>query len=88
MAEQSLVFGRGPGAEVTIEDQYVSPQHCRISLRNGSYYIEDLASTNGTRIIRQGQQIPVPWLLRNGLKLEPGDKVKIGRTILPWEVPA
>jgi pSer/pThr/pTyr-binding forkhead associated (FHA) protein len=80
-ATPALIFGRGPGADVVVPDDYASPRHCLISYRLGRYFVEDLGSTNGTRIVRAGREIkvygPTPLL--------PGDRVRIGRTILPWE---
>lgn len=45
-------------------------------------YVEDLGSTNGTRIVRLSgtHKVTVPW------RLCPGDRVRIGRTTLPWEM--
>lgn len=82
MAERSLIFGQGPGADVVVNDEYASARHCRIFQREGNYWVEDLGSTNGTWVVgRFGKhKVYGPTLL------QPGDKVVIGRTELPWEV--
>lgn len=85
-AEHCLTFGRGADADVTIQDdEYLSPVHCRVSFREGRWWVEDLGSTNGTRVLRRGLLVKVePFRVR----LEAGDRVRIGRTLLPWVVPA
>jgi pSer/pThr/pTyr-binding forkhead associated (FHA) protein len=46
-AEQSaLDIGRSEG-DVVVRDPFVSPRHARIALRNGTYVLRDLESTNG-----------------------------------------
>jgi pSer/pThr/pTyr-binding forkhead associated (FHA) protein len=40
-------IGRSEGSIVLAEDRYVSPRHARIALREGSYFLRDLGSTNG-----------------------------------------
>lgn len=76
-----LIVGRGPGADITVADQYASPQHCRIARIDGTVYVvEDLGSTNGTRVRRAGREIKVT----SPVVLEPGDAVIVGRTAIPW----
>ncbi len=41
-------LGRSPEADVRIEDRYASQIHARVYPRDGSYYVEDMNSTNGT----------------------------------------
>jgi pSer/pThr/pTyr-binding forkhead associated (FHA) protein len=40
-------IGRSEGSIVLVEDGYISPRHARIALREGSYFLRDLSSTNG-----------------------------------------
>lgn len=81
----TVVFGQGPDVDVVVNDPYVSRRHCRIGCTDGEWWIEDLGSTNGTRIIaRSGPSREVTLMA----KLSPGDRIEIGHTILPWEVPA
>ena len=47
---QSLVVGRSPPADVTIRDSSLSRQHASIEIKDGEVFVEDLQSTNGTRI--------------------------------------
>src|SRR3990172_7528042 len=41
-------IGRSADADVRIEDRFASQIHARIYPRAGSYYVEDMNSTNGT----------------------------------------
>lgn len=82
IAERSLIFGQGPGADVVVNDEYASARHCRITQRGNRCYVEDLGSTNGTWVVRRFGK----HMVYGPTLLQPGDKVVIGRTELPWEV--
>jgi pSer/pThr/pTyr-binding forkhead associated (FHA) protein len=43
-------IGRTEGNILLGDDRYVSPRHARIQARGGSYYLRDLASTNGVYV--------------------------------------
>jgi two-component system, NtrC family, response regulator AtoC len=47
---QSIVVGRSAPAQVVLEDPSLSRTHARFSLRDGCVWVEDLGSTNGTRL--------------------------------------
>ena len=61
-------------------DGTVSGRHARVFRRDGSPYLEDLGSTNGTFV--NGQPLAAERLLR------PGDVVAVGATELIYEVAA
>lgn len=63
MVEGTMVFGTASGkVDVLLEDNpFADPEHARILLRQGKYYLEDLNSDMGT------------WL--NSAKLKPGEPV-------------
>jgi pSer/pThr/pTyr-binding forkhead associated (FHA) protein len=63
------------------EDAKVSRRHARISRNNGSYFIEDLGSTNGTYINRGRRLLP-----GNIQILKDGDEVIVGKTFLRFLV--
>jgi pSer/pThr/pTyr-binding forkhead associated (FHA) protein len=55
----------------------VSRRHARVLLRNGSYLLEDLGSTNGTYINRGRRLLPgTPQPLADG------DEIIVGKTFL------
>ncbi|MCL2208305.1 MAG: FHA domain-containing protein [Fibromonadales bacterium] len=50
-----LLIGRSSSCGLRLKDEFVSAEHCRISVENGGFFVEDLGSTNGTLI--DGEQI-------------------------------
>ena len=70
----STTIGRGVECELRLDDTYVSQQHARIFDRGGNWYVEDLGSTNGTFVNEQKLAAPA--------MLQPGDKVRVGQTIM------
>jgi hypothetical protein len=69
-----ITVGRAAGCQVTIEDTYASQLHARVFLRDGTVYVEDLGSTNGTYLNRR--KVTGPMVLQRG------DKLQIGNTVL------
>ena len=70
----SMVVGRSPDCELLIDDTYASQQHARLFGKNGSWYVEDLGSTNGTYV--NDQKLASPAMI------QPGDRVRVGTTVL------
>jgi predicted component of type VI protein secretion system len=67
--------GRDPSLPLHLdEDTQVSRRHARIALQGGQVVVEDLGSTNGTYVNDQPINSP--------RSLNPGDKVRIGLTVL------
>jgi DNA-binding winged helix-turn-helix (wHTH) protein len=73
LGEGEFVAGRGEECSVVIDASTVSRRHARIVVRAGSITIEDLESTNGTRV--NGMPITVPTIIANGNKVELGSEV-------------
>lgn len=46
--KDALTVGRKPDNDVVIDNPAISGHHCRISVQGGTYFVEDLESTNGT----------------------------------------
>ena len=70
-----LTVGRGGGCGVALpDDTFVSQLHARIFHADGSWFVEDLGSTNGTFLNRQ--KVSGPQSLRKG------DRLQVGRTVL------
>jgi hypothetical protein len=65
-----VVLGRTPENDVVVPDEGASRKHARISLEGETYKVEDMQSSNGTRV--NGQPLNKP------LKLRDGDLVQIG----------
>jgi pSer/pThr/pTyr-binding forkhead associated (FHA) protein len=70
----SMTVGRAPECELRLDDTYASQQHARLFAKNNSWFVEDLGSTNGTFV--NDQKLAAPAML------QPGDRVRVGQTIL------
>jgi hypothetical protein len=70
----SMTIGRAPECELLIDDTYASSQHARLFGKNGTWYVEDLGSTNGTFV--NDQKLAAPAMV------QPGDRIRIGTTML------
>lgn len=79
---EALVFGRSTDCDVRVDDEYVSPRHCRIWRDGNGFWVEDLGSTNGTymRLPQVGGEIKV----YGPTPIPAGATIRIGRTQLPW----
>ena len=67
-------IGRVDGCAIRLQDTYVSQMHARLADRDGSWYVEDLGSTNGTYLNDRRVQAPV--------EVHAGDVVRVGKTLL------
>lgn len=70
-------LGRDAGNDVVIEDDAASARHALIELSDGTWWIEDQGSTNGTGV--NGTRIGRRERLRDG------DVVDIGRVAMRFE---
>ncbi|OUQ74806.1 FHA domain-containing protein [Flavonifractor sp. An100] len=68
---QELLVGRDPSCDILFQDPSVSRRHARIFLANGTVYLEDLGSQNGTTV--NGNPIHMPCALRSGDTLTTGE---------------
>lgn len=71
-------IGRSADADVRIEDRFASGIHARIYPRSGSYYVEDMGSTNGTFL--NGEEVD------HDVELRHLDAVEIGDTEFRFEL--
>lgn len=69
----------GRQGDVLIEDTRVSRRHAQIVLDGQSATVEDLGSTNGTKVAGQS--------LTGATKINPGDKVSLGGYELTFSIP-
>ncbi len=72
--KESITVGRAATCDLVVADNYVSNVHARIYLRDGSYWLEDLGSTNGTYMNRARVSVPTAF--------GPGDEVRMGKATL------
>jgi hypothetical protein len=69
-----LTLGRAAGCHVPIDDSYASQVHARVFQRDGTWYVEDLGSTNGTYLNRR--RVAGPMVIKRR------DRLQIGNTVL------
>ena len=53
LTKEPAVIGRHPDCEVHIDDASVSRRHAKVIFENGSYFVEDMESRNGTFLNNQ-----------------------------------
>ncbi len=70
----NMVMGRATECELALDDTFISQQHARLFAKNGSWFVEDLGSTNGTFV--NDQRLAAPAMV------QPGDRVRVGTTVL------
>src|SRR5215470_2518683 len=77
LVDRPVTIGRDADIELPLRDGSISRRHCKVErLADGSYFVADLGSTNGTRL--NGARIREP------VQLAEGDKIFLGATIVKF----
>jgi len=76
LSEKSITIGRGADVDIPIPDTLASRVHCGISFWDEAYFLRDFKSRNGTFL--NNKQVEVA-------RLSPGDRIRVGDTILTVE---
>lgn len=74
---QELTLGRSQNADFVVNDDFASGRHARLFRRGADWFLEDLASRNGTFLAGMRIEQPEPVRL--------GSDIKIGQTTLRLE---
>lgn len=70
-----VTIGRGGGCVISVPtDTFVSTVHARIYQQNYELWVEDLGSTNGTRVNDEP--------IKRATRLQSGDRVGVGSTMI------
>lgn len=69
-------LGRNSDLEIPLDDERASQRHAAIELEQGTHYITDTGSTNGTFVNNKRIDTPTP--------LKDGDLVQIGETVFEY----
>lgn len=78
LGERSITIGRGTDVDLSIPDKMASRIHCGISFWDNAYFVRDFKSRNGTFV--NEKQVEVA-------RLNPGDRIRIGETIISFDQP-
>ncbi len=70
-------IGRAPANEVALDDAHVSGRHARVVQGLDSATLEDLGSTNGTCVLRDGEELPLTDV-GDAIELVTGDVIQLG----------
>jgi hypothetical protein len=70
-------IGRSLRNTISLDDEFLSAEHALLSWREGTWWIEDLGSKNGTMVNGVRISRPVP--------IAPGDLIEVGRVALRLE---
>ena len=73
LMDSGVLLGRNPECTLVLDDDFASGRHARIFRRDGSWFVEDLGSTNGTYLGSSRLTAPTP--------VEVGTTLRIGKTI-------
>lgn len=74
---EKVTIGRSEENDVILSDRKISRQHCYVQFDNYRHILYDAGSTNGT-FVNEEQTKEVPLLN--------GDKIRIGDTVLTYEI--
>jgi pSer/pThr/pTyr-binding forkhead associated (FHA) protein len=73
LSDKPITIGRSPDADIITLDERASRIHSGIRIWDGEYYVKDLKSKNGTYLNNQKVEMA---------KIKPGDKIRLGNSIL------
>jgi ABC-type multidrug transport system ATPase subunit/pSer/pThr/pTyr-binding forkhead associated (FHA) protein len=77
--DEVWVIGSAADCDIVVPQGVVSRRHCKLGMRGGEFFIEDLGSTNGTFVL--GSRIK-PGA---AVKVAQGSRVMLGdRVAMPW----
>jgi len=72
--QPDITLGREPGCDISLTDDTVSTRHAVLKYHHGQWWLEDLASMNGTTL--NDIAVTMPTVLTSG------DEIQCGRTRL------
>lgn len=78
--DHEMTLGRHDGNEIVVKEEKASRRHCRVVPKPGRVMLEDLKSSNGTRV--NGHRIKAEYVLKHG------DVITIGGTKIVFQDPS
>lgn len=68
--QAEIAIGRDPGCDISLTDDTVSARHAHLTFHHNQWWLEDLASTNGTRL--NGLPVETPTVITSGDEIQCG----------------
>ncbi len=75
--QEEVMVGRNEDCDIKVDDVEISRQHLRLVNENRRWFVQDLGSTNGTFVNK---------LRVDRFMVNPGDRIKAGRTFFRFNV--
>lgn len=72
--QSEITIGRDPGCDISLLEDIISARHAHLTYHHNQWWLEDLASTNGTRL--NDTRITTPTVITSG------DEIQCGSTNL------
>jgi pSer/pThr/pTyr-binding forkhead associated (FHA) protein len=57
-SKPEIILGRNPECDITMDDATASARHAKLSYHHNQWWIEDLNSTNGTKLNKEKLALP------------------------------
>jgi two-component system cell cycle response regulator len=73
--QPQVTLGRGPGVDLSFDDETMSRVHAAVEFRSGAYHLRDAGSTNGTLL----NDAPI-----QAARLKHGDRFQIGDHVFAY----
>lgn len=68
--QAEITVGRDPGCDIPLPDDTISARHAHLTYHHNQWWLEDLDSTNGTRL--NGTRITTPTVITSGDEFQCG----------------
>lgn len=75
LSAPETLIGRHPATDITLVDEGVSREHAVVTMDDDGFSIEDLQSTNGTKL--NGKRV-------RSATLTHGDRIQVGHTVFEF----
>lgn len=73
-------LGASPECQIVVDDEFASGEHASIRCREGTFFITDLDSRNGTLVNDFGPDARI-----DRVQLKDGDEIRIGQTLMKFK---